>query len=138
MGTQLPIELLSNVLSMGLIIYLFYRYFQYKKKLDVIKGLDELKEKNSLTSDDLEFIKQNEKEYKEKLVKTEYNLQVATPVFILIAGALVLLLPFSEAAIHLNVVIVAFIVMQIDKLHKKNIHGFLKQLKDETKEKEPK
>lgn len=134
MGFQLPVELISNFASIGLLIFLFYRYLQYKKKLDVIKGLDKLKEENSLTQEDLEFIKANEKEYKQKLIKTEYNIQVATPLFILITGALVLLLSFQEALIHLNVVVVAFIIMQVDKLHKKNIYGFLTQLKQETKE----
>lgn len=134
MGFQLPVELISNFASIGILLFLGYRYLQYKKKLDVIKGLDKLKEENSFTEEDLVFIKTNEKEYKEKLIKTEYNIQVATPLFILIVGALVLLLPFQEALIHLNVVVVAFIIMQVDKLHKKNIYGFLKQLKDETKE----
>jgi len=137
MGFQLPFEIISNIASIGLIIFLFYRYFQYKKKLDVIKGLDNIKEENKLTSEDIEFIKTNEKEYKEKLIKTEYNIKVATPAFIFIAGALLILLPtLQEAMIHLNVVVVAFIFMQIDKLHKKNLHGFLYQLKQDIKKEE--
>ena len=43
---------------------------------------------------------------------------------------------FKEAMIHINVVVVAFIFMQIDKLHKKNLHGFLYQLKTALKKEE--
>lgn len=134
MGMQIPLEFISNIASMGLIIALFFKYFQYKKKLDVMKGLDVLKEKSSLSSDDIDFIKSNEKEYKEKVIKAENSVKLATPVFIIIAGLLILMFTFKEAMIHINVVVVAFIFMQIDRLHKKNLYGFLYQLRKDVKE----
>ena len=78
-----------------------------------------------------EFIKSNEREYSEKVIKTEANVKISQPILILIAGVLILTFSFQEALIHLNVVVVAFIFMQVDRIHKRNIYGFLNQLKKE-------
>lgn len=136
MGLQLPFELISNIASMGLIFLLFYKYLQYKKNLDVIKGLDEIKDNNSFTTEDINFIKSNEREYKEKVLKVENNVRLATPVFIIIAGLLVLMFSFQDALIHLNVVVVAYIFMQVDRIHKKNLYSFLYELKKSVKDQE--
>ena len=133
MAGNFPVELISNLASMIILVMLGYKYLQYKKKLDVIKGLDHLKEAHEITEEDLNFIKSNEREYREKVAKTEANVKLSQPIFILIAGVLILMFEFKEALIHLNVVVVAFIYMQIDRLHKRNLLGFLNELKQATK-----
>lgn len=123
-------ELLSNLLSILILLGIFYRYYQYKKKLDVLKGLDELKRKNELTSKDKDFILSNYEDYKQLLEKNEERLKLIYPIFILIAGILLAFMSFKEALLHLNVVIVAYIYLQISKIHTRNFVNFLKELKE--------
>lgn len=130
----MPIELISNVASIAIILVMLSRYLSYKKQLDVIKGLGSLQEEGQLTNEDIDFIKSNESEYKEKVAKTEANVKISQPILILIAGVLILTFNFQEALIHLNVVVVAFIFMQVDRIHKRNLYGFLNQLKKAIKE----
>ena len=125
MLNQIPLELISNFISIVLIFILFYKYIQYKKKIDVMKELAILGEENSLSEDDKNFIIDNEKEYKEKVIKTEANAKFSNPVFILIAGLVFITFPLTDAMIHLNVVVVAFLFMQVDRIHKKNLYKFL-------------
>lgn len=132
MYEQFPVVLISTFLSITLLCFLLYRYLSYKTKLDVIKELDRIKTQEGLTKEDLEFIKSNEQEYKEKVIKAQQNINISQPIFILIAGVLVLLFELQEALIHLNVVIVAYIFMQVDKLHKRNIYEFLKELEKDS------
>jgi len=133
MLNQIPFELISNVASIILLVILGYRFLQYKKKVDIIKGLDELKKESKLTQEDIEFINQNEYEYKHKIINAEASMKLAKPIFILIAGVLILFFSFQEAMIHLNVVVVAFIFMVVDKMHKKNLYTYLYSLKKEIK-----
>ncbi|MGA1940170.1 hypothetical protein [Arcobacter sp. YIC-310] len=133
MPTQFPLELVSNFLSIVLLIALFYKYLQYKKNIDVIKGLDKLKDEKKIRLEDYQYIRNNEKEYKDKLEKAVGNIKIAQPVFIIIAGVLILSFEFQEAMIHLNVVVVAFIFMQVDRIHKRNLYSFLRELRKETK-----
>jgi hypothetical protein len=51
------------------------------------------------------------------------------PIFILIVGVLFIYLPTSEAMIHLNAFVVAFILVQLNKINKKNTYTLLKDLK---------
>lgn len=128
---QIPLELLSNFLSIIILILIFIKYFQYKKKLEVLKGLDELKSNNQLTQEDKEFINDNLKDYKLALENSEAKLKFSYPLFILIAGVLLAFLTFQEAMIHLNVIIVVFIYMQISRIHNKNFVTFLQNLNKE-------
>lgn len=125
MLNQIPLELISNFISIVLIFILFYKYLQYKKKIDVMKELSILVEENNLSEDDKNFIIDNEKEYKEKVVKTEASVKFSNPIFILIAGLVFITFPLTDAMIHLNVVVVAFLFMQVDRIHKKNLYKFL-------------
>ncbi|RXK12819.1 hypothetical protein CP965_09610 [Halarcobacter mediterraneus] len=125
---QIPLELISNFLSLIILIMIFVKYYQYKKKLEVLKKLDELKTSKKLTSEDKSFIKLNLKDYQILIVKDEQRLKLVYPVFILIAGILLAFLDFKEALIHLNVVIVAYILLQINKIHNKNFVSFLTEL----------
>lgn len=136
MPSQFPVEVISSILSISLICLMLYRYLEYKSKLDVMKGLDKLKDEGALTPEDLDFIKSNEREYKEKVIKAETNTKFSQPVFIIIGGVLILSFDLQEALIHLNVVVVAFLFMQVDKLHKRNLHGFLTQLRQKTHKEE--
>lgn len=124
-NSQLPLELISSFLSIVILIGLLYKYYQYKKKLDVLKGLNKLKEANKLTRDDKNFIKENYKDYKYLATREEQRLKLIYPIFILIIGVLVAFLPFQEALIHLNVVVVIYIYLQVTKIHTRNFLAFL-------------
>lgn len=132
MLNQIPLQLISNFASIVIIAVLLYRYVQYKKNMDVIKGLEKLKSTNDLSEEDKLFIKNNEEDYKLQLVKTQSLIKFAKPFFIFIVGLIFIFFSFQEALIHLNVVVVAFIFMQIDKIHKTNIYGLLFELKKEA------
>ncbi|XPV68710.1 MAG: hypothetical protein ACNI25_15580 [Halarcobacter sp.] len=129
-NVQIPLELLSNLLSIVILILIFVKYYQYRKKLEVLKGLNELKQNNELTTNDKEFIKNNLRDYKTALLNDEARIKLSYPIFILIAGVLLAFLPFREAMIHFNVVIVVFIFMQISKIHNKNFVNFLQGLNE--------
>lgn len=129
--TQIPLEVLSSALSILILIALFFKFYQYKKKLDVLKGLDTLKDEKSLTQEDKEFIKKNLKDYSYALKRDEERLKLVYPVFILVAGVLVAFLSFGEAMIHLNVLIVAYIYMHVNRIHIRNFVTFLQELSKE-------
>lgn len=128
MDFQIPLELISNLISVAILAALLYKYLQYKKKLDVLKGLDVLKNEKKLTSEDKEFIKKNLKDYKLAFENDEERIKIVYPVFILITGILFIYLSFQEAMIHLNLVVVAYIYLHISKLHNRNFYNFLKEL----------
>lgn len=129
---EIPLELVSNFISIVIVVALVYKYIQYKKRIDVLEELDNLKKEDNLTQQDKKYILDNEKEYKEKALKAEANIKIMNPIFILIAGILIVYLPFSEAMIHLNVVVVAFLFIQLDRIHKKNTYTLLHELKKEN------
>ena len=120
MLNQIPTEIISNVISIILVIVLFYKFLGHKKQLAVIQKLDSLNEENSLTQDDILYIQQNEKEYKEKAEKAQNLIKFLNPIFILIVGIIFIYLPFSEALLNLNAFIVAYILIQLDKINKNN------------------
>lgn len=129
MLNQIPLQLISNFASIILIGILFYRYLQYKKNMDVIKGLERLKSTDELSDKDKEFIFNNENEYRLQLTKTQGLIKFAKPFFIFIIGLIFIFFPFQDALIHLNVVVVAFIFMQVDKINKTNLYKQLFELK---------
>ena len=100
-----------------------------QKQIDVIQQLDVLKEENNLTQEDVSYISENEKEYKEKHEKAEALVKFLNPLFILFVGILFIYLPLTEAMIHLNAFVVAFILIQLNKINKKNTYTLLKDLK---------
>lgn len=136
MFNEIPLELVSNFVSIILVGVLIYNYLKYKKQIEVIQKLDTLKSENMLTQADISYIKENEKEYKEKSEKAEALVKLVTPIFILIVGVLFIYLTPSEAMIHLNAFVVAFILVQLEKVNKKNTFTLLKELRKETKEEE--
>lgn len=136
MLNQIPLEFVSNIISIILVGILLFRYLKHKKQIDVIQQLDVLKEENNLTQEDVSYISENEKEYKEKHEKAEALVKFLNPLFILFVGILFIYLPLTEAMIHLNVFIVAYILIQLDRINKKNTHILLKELKKETKKEE--
>ncbi len=128
MDFQIPLELISNLISVAILAVLLYKYLQYKKKLEVLKGLDVLKQQKKLTLEDKEFIKKNLKDYRLAFETDEERIKLSYPIFILIAGILFTFLSFQEAMIHLNLVVVAYIYLHISKLHNRNFLNFLKEL----------
>lgn len=136
MLNEIPLEIISNILSIILVGILIFNYLKHKKRIEVIQKLDELKNENQLTTDDISYIIENKKEYKEKSEKADAFAKLLTPVFILIVGVLFIYLPLSEAMIHLNVFVVTFILIQLDKINKKNTFILLKGLKKDTKKEE--
>ena len=133
---NLPIQFASNFLSIILVGVLIYTFLKHKKRMDVITKLDELKDQNLLTQEDLSYISENEKEYKEKSEKADALAKLLMPVFILIVGVLFVYLPTSEAMIHLNAFVVAFILVQLNKINKKNTYTLLRDLKKSVKKEE--
>ena len=133
---NLPIQFASNFLSIILVGVLIYTFLKHKKRMDVITKLDELKDQNLLTQEDLSYISENEKEYKERSEKADALAKLLMPVFILIVGVLFVYLPTSEAMIHLNAFVVAFILVQLNKINKKNTYTLLKDLKKPIKKEE--
>jgi hypothetical protein len=136
MLNQIPLEFVSNILSIILVGILIYNYLKYTKRIKVIQKLDELKSENQLTQEDISYISENEKEYKVKFEKAEAFAKLLNPIFILVVGILFIYLPLSEAMIHLNVFVVAFILVQLDKINKKNTFTLLKGLKKDIKKEE--
>ncbi len=126
---QLPLEILSNLASIVLVIVLVVSYLKQKKRIEVIKKLDSLKTENSLTQEDINYINENIEEFKIKSEKAESLTKILNPIFILAVGILFLYLPVSDAMIHLNVIIVAIIYIQLDKINKRNTLSLLKELK---------
>ena len=127
--TQFPLELVSNFLSLLVVIAIFYRFSQYKKKMDVIKQFSVLKDENKLTEDDKQFIEDNYHEYGVKYQKQQAMIKLMYPLLILITGSLFLLLTTSEALIHLNIVVVSFLYLHIVRIHYKNYFNLLTELK---------
>lgn len=128
MDFQIPFELITNLISVALLVVLLFKYLQYKKKLEVLKGLNTLKEQKKLTIEDKEFIKKNLRDYKLAFETDEERIKLAYPIFILIAGILFAFLSFQEAMIHLNLIVVAYIFLHVSKLHNRNFLNFLKEL----------
>jgi len=128
MDFQIPLELISNLISVAILAALLFKYLQYKKKLEVLKGLDVLKQQKKLTLEDKEFIKKNLKDYRLAFETDEGRIKLSYPIFILIAGILFTFLSFQEAMIHLNLVVVAYIYLHVSKLHNRNFLNFLKEL----------
>ncbi|RYA22657.1 hypothetical protein CRU96_11955 [Malaciobacter halophilus] len=125
---KLPLELLSAGLSIIIVIAIFIKVFQYKQKLDVLKEMDRRKDMFKLTKEDKQYIDLNLKEYSEKLVKVEGLTRLLFPIFITIGAILFLLFSFEETLIHLNVIIVAYIYLQIHRIHTRNYTKFLEEL----------
>lgn len=128
-STGFPLELISNLLSIIIVAGIIYKFYQYKKKMDVLGQLTQLKEENKLTEEDNAFIAKNLLEYEIQLEKDKGLIKLAYPFFILIAGVLMLTFSMAEALIHINIVIVTFIYLYISKMHTQNFIQLLKNLK---------
>lgn len=127
---QVPLELVSNLISIIVVVAIFYRFFNYKKRMNVIQQLDELKQNNQLTQEDKQFIEDNYNEYGIKHEKQKALIKFVYPAFILITGCLFLLFDFASAMIHLNVIVVSFIYLHVVRIHYKNYFNLLSQLKE--------
>ncbi|MDX9796045.1 MAG: hypothetical protein RBT24_04395 [Arcobacteraceae bacterium] len=123
-----PLEIISNVASLIVVVGIIYKFFQYKKKMDVIHKLIALKEKNKLTQEDKEFIQVNRLEYEIQLQKDNALIKFAYPFFILLIGILMVTFSTTEALIHINIVVVTFIYLYVGKIHTQNFIKLLKTL----------
>jgi hypothetical protein len=123
-----PLEIISNVASLIVVVGIIYKFFQYKKKMDVIHKLIALKEKNKLTQEDKEFIQVNRLEYEIQLQKDNALIKFAYPFFILLIGILMVTFSTTEALIHINIVVVTFIYLYVGKIHTQNFIKVLKTL----------
>lgn len=132
----LYIQFASNIASIIVVIFLVISFLKHKKRVGVIQKLDELKSNNQLTQEDISYIKTNLQEYKDKAEKAQAFVKLLNPLFIFIVGALFLLLPTSDAMIHLNVIVVSFIFVQLDKINKQNTYSLLKELNSNIKKEE--
>lgn len=126
---NLPLELISNIVSFIVIIAIVARIIKYKKRVAVIDGLYELNEEKKLTQRDKDFITSNIKEYKEKYLKQEAFIKLMYPAFILVVGIFVIYFELAQALIHANIVVVTYIFLYIKKVHYKNYIDLLKNIK---------
>lgn len=126
--TILPLEIISNIVSLVILVGIIYKFFQYKKKIDVIQGLVELKDNNKLTTDDKEFIQMNLQYYEVQLQKDQALIKFAYPFFILLIGVLMITFSTAEALIHINIVVVTFIYLYVSKIHTQNFIKLLKTI----------
>ena len=77
MLNEIPLELISNKLSIILVGILIFNYLKHKKRIEVIQKLDGLKNENQLTTDDISYIIENKKE-------TDYIIVIsASPLFLI-------------------------------------------------------
>lgn len=125
---KLSLELFSAGVSIIIVLAIFIKVFQYKQKLDVLKEMDRRKDMFKLTKEDKQYIASNLKEYKEKLLKVEGLTRLLFPILITIGAILFLIFSFEETLIHLNVIIVAYIYLQIHRIHTRNYTKFLEEL----------
>lgn len=127
-ATQFPLEIISNIISLIILTGIIYKFFQYKKKMDVIQGLIELKDSNKLTTDDKNFIQTNLQYYEVQLQKDQALIKFAYPFFILLIGILMITFSTAEALIHINIVVVTFIYLYVSKIHTQNFIKLLKTI----------
>lgn len=125
-----PLEIISNVASLIVVIGIIYKFLQYKKKMEVIQGLVDLKENKKLTPEDKEFIRINKIDYEIQLQKDNALIKFAYPFFILIIGVLMITFSTAEALIHINIVVVTFIYLYVGKIHSQNFIRLLKNLEE--------
>lgn len=123
-----PLEIISNLISIIIVVGIIYKLLQYKKKMAVIQGLRTLKENNELTSDDKKFIQTNKLYYEIQLQKDLALIKFAYPFFILIIGILMITFSTTEALIHINIVVVTFIYLYVSKIHTQNFITLLKSI----------
>jgi hypothetical protein len=127
-ASSFPLEIISNVFSLIILVGIIYKFFQYKKKMDVIQGLIQLKETNKLNEDDKEFVQTNLRYYEIQLQKDQALIKFAYPFFILVIGILMITFSTAEALIHINIVVVTFIYLYINKIHTQNFIKLLKTI----------
>lgn len=128
MDANITLQIFSNVVSIVICVIILLKYINYKKRLDVLQNLEDLKVKNELSQEDKDYISNNEKEYFNKAQLAEATMKLTYPVLILITGVIFAFMPFSEAMIHVNVVVVTFLYFMLDKNHKNTTHNLLKEL----------
>jgi len=129
MFDNFPLEIISNVVSLIIIGIIIARFVNYKKKVSVIDGLYTLKEENKLTPEDKEFISSNLAEYQVLLHKQIGFNKLMYPAFVLIAGIFFVFFDFSEALIHINILVVTYIYLYIKRVHYKNYIELLEGIK---------
>jgi hypothetical protein len=129
MFESLPLELISNISSFIIIVLIIVKVINYKKKVAVIDGLYKLEEEHKLSAEDKKYISSSLKEYEILHEKQLAFNKLIYPVFILIAGIFFAFFDFSDAMIHLNILVVAFIFFFIKKLHYKNYVELLSGIK---------
>lgn len=129
MFENIPVEILSNIVSFVVIGAIVVRLLKYKKRVKVIEGLQELNDKNQLTEQDKDYISKNIIEYKAKFEKQEAFNKLTYPVFILITGIFFAFFEVSQAMIFMNIVVVTYIYLFLRKTHYKNYIDLLKAIK---------
>ena len=129
MFENFPLELLSNLVSICIIVAIIVKFINYKKKVAVIDGLSILGDENKLSEEDKKFISENLLEYEVLLVKQIAFNKLMYPAFILVAGIFFIFFGFAEAMIHINIIVVSYIYFYIKRVHYKNYIDLLKGIK---------
>lgn len=129
MFENLPLEIVSNIISLFIIGLIIVNFINYKKKIAVIDGLGQLEEEKKLTAEDKEFIKSSIHEYEQLQGKQQAFNKLMYPAFILVAGVFFLFFEFEEAMIHLNILVVTYIYLYVKTIHYKNFINLLRTIK---------
>ncbi len=129
MFENIPLQLISNILSIIVIGLIIARFISYKKKIAVIDGLFQLEEERKLSQKDKEFITTSIEEYEILNIKQKAFNKLMYPAFILVAGIFFIFFEFEEAMIHMNILVVTYIYLYIKTIHYKNFIELLKKIK---------
>lgn len=129
MFENIPLQLISNILSIIVIGLIIARFISYKKKIAVIDGLFQLEEERKLSAEDKEFITTSIAEYEVLNIKQKAFNKLMYPAFILIAGIFFIFFELEEAMVHMNILVVTYIYLYIKTIHYKNFIELLKKIK---------
>lgn len=129
MFENIPLQLISNAISIIIIVLIIVRFINYKKKVAVIDGLFQLEEEKKLTTEDKEFITTSITEYEIMHAKQSAFNKLMYPAFILVAGIFFIFFEFEDAMIHMNILVVTYIYLYIKNIHYKNFIELLRKIK---------
>ncbi|WP_419766321.1 MAG: hypothetical protein ACNI28_06070 [Arcobacter sp.] len=128
MFENLPLEVVSNILSIIVIGLIIVNFINYKKKIAVIEGLYKLEEDKKLTPEDKDFISSSITEYEILQAKQQGFNKLMYPAFILIAGIFFIFFKVEEAMIHINILVVTYIYLYVKTIHYKNFINLLRKI----------
>lgn len=124
--SKIYLEYFTTGGSILIVFLILYTIFSYRKKISFIKKLIDEKNNGKFTSQDKQAVEETIK--KEEFLRfriTNFS-KFIYPILILIAGVFFAFYDFKEALTHINIVIVAFLYLNILKI---NVTSYINQMK---------